>query len=83
LLAIDSVVSSNALEVHVAVFQVVCFRFDIGRTVNDANFSAINHDGDTEEVPKHVGDGASVAFTCVPVHVRLVGRIVSVFLYSL
>jgi hypothetical protein len=74
MLAIDSVVSSNALEVHVAFFQVVCFGFSIGRTVNDANFiGAIYLDGATEEVPKHVGDCASVVFTCVPVHVRLVG----------
>jgi hypothetical protein len=51
--------------------------------VNDANFSAINLDGGNQEVPKHVGDCASVVFTCVPVDVRLVGRIVSVFLCSL
>jgi uncharacterized protein (UPF0210 family) len=73
MLAIDSVVSSNALEGHNAFFQVVCFRVNIERTVNGANFSAINLHGATEEVPKHVEDCASVVFTCVAVHVRLVG----------
>ena len=71
--ALDSVVSSNALVVHIACFQVVCFPFNVGCIVNVAYFIAINLDGGTEEVPKHVADCASVVFASVPVHVRLVG----------
>jgi len=58
---------------HIAFLQVVYFRFNIVRAVNDANFSAINLYGGAQEVPKHVGDCASVVFTCVRLHVRLVG----------
>jgi len=35
MLAIDSVVSTKAFEVQVAFFQVVYFRLNIGRVVND------------------------------------------------
>ena len=40
--------------------------------MSDANFSAISLDDGTEEMPKHVGDCASIVFKSVPEHVRLV-----------